>query len=177
MFGVKVGNPVSSSLTLEEFLLILEDVVSTGNLSLNKPPAFSNTGDSDVSLDATPSQYLIFRRLEPSVTEEILAKGAAKLYRPEDVTTVIASNGKISSTSSVANAGAQPGSIQRVLLVRDRRTNESWRYGFVEFATVEVSFHEYNIARVDPNTLERTLKQQWRNSTVLTNSPSPLSLS
>jgi hypothetical protein len=43
-------------------------------------------------------------------------------------------------SSSVTDA-ARPreGSLRRVLLVRDRRTNESWGYGFAEFAGITVS--------------------------------------
>ena len=32
--------------------------------------------------------------------------------------------------------------IRRILLVKDRQTNESWRFGFAEFATVEVNSHD-----------------------------------
>jgi len=44
---------------------------------------------------------------------------------------------KVASTTGDSNLGAREGSIRRVLLVRDRKTNESWRYGFAEFATVQ----------------------------------------
>jgi hypothetical protein len=44
---------------------------------------------------------------------------------------------KVASTTGDANLGAKEGTLRRVLLVRDRRTNESWRFGFAEFATVE----------------------------------------
>lgn len=102
----------------------------------------ANTGDSDVSPDNTPSQYLLFRGLESTVSEEVLAKGATKLYRANDAPTTEETNSfsattKITSTSKVANAGARHRCIRRILLVRDRRTGESWRYGFVEFAAVE----------------------------------------
>lgn len=103
-----------------------------------------NTGDNDVSPDGTPSQFLLFRGLEPSVTEEVLAKGVAKLYKPaansQSQAAVAASKkgAKVASTTGDSNLGARDGSIRRVLLVRDRRSNESWRYGFAEFATVEV---------------------------------------
>jgi RNA recognition motif-containing protein len=40
-------------------------------------------------------------------------------------------------TNSTVGLGAKPGSLRRVFLMRDRKTNESWRYGFAEFATVE----------------------------------------
>ncbi len=47
---------------------------------------------------------------------------------------------KLKSTApvhSTVGLGAKPGSLRRVFLMRDRATNESWRYGFAEFATVE----------------------------------------
>jgi RNA recognition motif-containing protein len=47
---------------------------------------------------------------------------------------------KLKSTApvnSTVGLGAKPGSLRRVFLMRDRKTNESWRYGFAEFATVE----------------------------------------
>ncbi|EAS31865.1 RNA-binding protein [Coccidioides immitis RS] len=102
-----------------------------------------NTGDNDVSPDGTPSQFLLFRGLEPSVTEEILAKGVAKLYKPssgsqsQGAAAAAKKGAKIASTTGDTNLGAREGSIRRILLVRDRRSNESWRYGFAEFATVE----------------------------------------
>ena len=127
-------------------------------MSLGNAPEFTNTGDSDVSPDSTPSQYLLFRSLEPSVSEELLAKGAAKLLKADEASASVGSfaskesTTKIASTSTVAHAGAQQGSIRRVLLVRDRRSDESWRYGFVEFATVEVSeilwFTEVKVAQI-----------------------------
>jgi RNA-binding protein 5/10 len=102
---------------------------------------FSTTGDSDVSPNNQVSQFLLFRNLEPGVTEELLAKGVMKLYRsktsspPPEGQAV--KKTKINSTSSDANLGARDGSLRRVLLVRDRKTNESWRYGFAEFNNVE----------------------------------------
>src|SRR5271154_658013 len=98
---------------------------------------FATTGDSDVSLDGTASQFLLFRGLEPGVNEELLAKGVAKLYKaPANSMQGDAQankKSKISSTSNDANLGARDGSLRRVLLVRDRKSNDSWRYGFAEF--------------------------------------------
>lgn len=110
-----------------------------------EPPKaeFVNSGDSDVSTDGTPSQFLLLRGLEPTVSEELLAKGAAKLYKPS-ANAVPAppqskKGAKVASTTGDANLGAREGSLRRVLLVRDRRSRDSWRYGFAEFASVEVS--------------------------------------
>lgn len=101
-----------------------------------------NNGDNDAAPDNQPSQFLLFRGLEPSVTEEILAKGVAKLYRPASGNDGGSGNqkkgAKVASTTGDANLGAREGSIRRVLLVRDRKTNDSWRYGFAEFANVTV---------------------------------------
>jgi RNA-binding protein 5/10 len=102
---------------------------------------FATTGDSDASPDSTPSQFLLFRGLEPGVNEELLAKGVSKLYKTKAITTSADSyatkRSKISSTSNDASLGAKEGSLRRVLLVRDRKSSDSWRYGFAEFNTVE----------------------------------------
>ena len=113
-----------------------------------KQPEFLNSGDSDASPEGIPSQFLLVRGLEPTVTEELLSKGVAKLYKPSHSTaqanpgSTKKGNAKVASTTGDANLGAREGSVRRVLLVRDRRTNESWRYGFAEFTSVEVGFRE-----------------------------------
>lgn len=102
---------------------------------------FLNSGASDVSPDGTASQFLLFRGLEPSVTEDLLAKGAAKLIKPSKKGSLLPhskkGNAKVASTTGDTNLGAREDSLRRVLLIRSRRNNESWRYGFAEFATVE----------------------------------------
>ena len=108
-----------------------------------KPSEFLNSGDSDAAPDASPSQFLLLRGLEPTVTEDLLAKGVAKLYKPsggvaQSVSASKKGNAKVASTTGDANLGAKEGSLRRVLLVRDKRSNESWRYGFAEFASVDV---------------------------------------
>ncbi|MCJ1315940.1 hypothetical protein MMC15_001260 [Xylographa vitiligo] len=107
-----------------------------------KPFEFLNSGDSDASPDGAPSQFLLLRGLEPTVTEDLLAKGVGKLYKPiggvAPLNTIPKKgNAKVASTTGDANLGAKEGSLRRILLVRDRRSNESWRYGFAEFATVD----------------------------------------
>lgn len=87
-----------------------------------------NDGARDVS-DSPPSQFLLLRGLAEAVSEEMLAKGAMKLTD----TPLESSNTKIEP------GGARSGSIRRVLLVRDRKTNESWRFGFIEFESFEDS--------------------------------------
>ncbi len=112
-------------------------------------PQYMNSGDSDASPNGTPSQFLLIRSLEPTVTEDLLAKGVAKLYKPgrrsspPAATASKKNNAKVASTTGDANLGAKEGSLRRVLLVRDRRNNESWRYGFAEFATIEVKTTDY----------------------------------
>ncbi|KAJ5520017.1 hypothetical protein N7463_000470 [Penicillium fimorum] len=109
------------------------------------PPGVSalkiaNDGDNDVAPENQPSQFLLIRGLEASVTEEILAKGVSKLYRPSGNTDSAPDNqkkgSKVASTTGDSNLGAREGSLRRVLLVRDRETNASWRYGFAEFAGI-----------------------------------------
>ncbi|TVY43698.1 putative RNA-binding protein [Lachnellula occidentalis] len=116
-------------------------VVAQGNISSFS--GFAATGDSDASPDGTASQFLLLRGLEPGVNEELLAKGAIKLYRTKATTTTlpgdapVAKKTKIASTSNDSSMGAKDGSLRRVLLVRDRQSNDSWKYGFAEFNTVE----------------------------------------
>lgn len=101
-----------------------------------------NVGDNDASLDNSPSQFLLLRGLEPSVSEELLAKGVAKLNKPSASSaqadqTSAKKGAKVASTTGDANLGAKEGTLRRVLLVRDRRSNDSWRYGFAEYASIE----------------------------------------
>jgi len=101
---------------------------------------FAATGDSDAAPDNAASQFLLVRGLEPGVSEEILSKGISKLYKskPTQPTTDFQTNKKqMSSSSNISSLGAKDGSLQRVLLVRDRKTADSWRYGFAEFSTVD----------------------------------------
>jgi hypothetical protein len=120
----------------------------------------SNIGDNDASPDNTPSQFLLFRGLEPSVTEELFAKGVAKLFKSGGPTSASSQptnkkSAKVASTTGDSNLGAREGTLRRILLVRDRRNNESWRYGFAEFATIDdaqaalvryASFERFTIA-------------------------------
>lgn len=120
-------------------------MAALGLETASKPPEYLNSGDSDASTTGTPSQFLLLRGLEPTVTEDLLAKGVAKLYKPSQRSSPPASapskksTAKIVSTTGDTSLGAKEGSLRRVLLVRDRRSNESWRYGFAEFGTVDVS--------------------------------------
>lgn len=101
------------------------------------------TGETDEDLRQNPSQFIVIRDLEPSVTEELLAKGVMKLFReeaPQPARDPSKPANKLKSTAlttSSAGLGATPGSLRRVFLIRDRRTGESWKYGFAEFATID----------------------------------------
>ncbi|KAK5236340.1 hypothetical protein LTR47_002291 [Exophiala xenobiotica] len=106
------------------------------------PAKAANVGDNDASPDNTPSQFLLFRGLELSVTEELFVKGVSKLNKPganaaQKDDTSGKKGAKVASTTGDANLGAKDGTLRRVLLVRDRKSNESWRYGFAEYASVE----------------------------------------
>ncbi|RVX70056.1 hypothetical protein B0A52_06228 [Exophiala mesophila] len=104
----------------------------------------ANVGDNDTSPDNTPSQFLLLRGIEPSVSEELFAKGVAKLNKPTPSTQQTQQDqpsakkgAKVASTTGDANLGAKEGTLRRVLLTRDRRTHESWRFGFAEYASIE----------------------------------------
>ncbi|KAL8790312.1 MAG: hypothetical protein Q9213_000664 [Squamulea squamosa] len=119
------------------------DMSTFGSATATKQQPAMNSGDSDASPNGTPSQFLLLRGLEPTVSEDLLAKGVSKLYKPSRQSSPPAAsnskkgNSKVASTTGDANLGAKEGSLRRVLLVRDRKSNESWRYGFAEFATVD----------------------------------------
>lgn len=101
------------------------------------------TGETDECPQNSPSQIILIRELEPSVNEEILAKGISKLFIEEKSNNPSPKKdtpNKLKSTAptaNTANLGARPGSLRRVYLMRDRKTNEPMRYGFGEFATLE----------------------------------------
>lgn len=100
----------------------------------------SNIGDNDAATDNVPSQFLLLRGLDPNVSEELFAKGVAKLNKPSggsQAAPATQKKGKVASTTGDTNLGAKEGTLRRVLLVRDRKTNDSWRYGFAEYATIE----------------------------------------
>jgi len=126
---------------LEQSATGVVGVITQANVSTFS--GFATTGDSDVSPDNQASQFLLFRNLEPGVTEELLAKAVTKLYRVKDTVTPPdaqpSKRPKIASTSTDANLGAKEGSLKRVLLVRDRKSNDSWRYGFAEFSSVDAA--------------------------------------
>lgn len=84
---------------------------------------------------------MLIRGLEPSVSEELFAKGVAKLNKPngsaQSSSSTAKKSAKVASTTGDANLGAREGTLRRVLLVRDRQSNDSWRYGFAEYASID----------------------------------------
>ncbi|KAJ5428421.1 hypothetical protein N7445_009875 [Penicillium cf. griseofulvum] len=142
----KCGTPRPSAYTfaISHFiffpsLTIQADMEPTGPPGV-PAPKIANDGDNDAAPENQPSQFLLIRGLEASVTEELLAKGVSKLYRPsgnnDSAPDIQKKGSKVASTTGDSNLGAREGSLRRVLLVRDRVTNASWRYGFAEFAGV-----------------------------------------
>lgn len=102
---------------------------------------FVNSGDNDATGDANPSHMLLARGLDSTTSEEVFAKGMAKLYKGIDLSSsrnISKQPAKVMSTTSTANVGAQQDSLKRVLLIRNRETRESLRYGFAEFHTLNV---------------------------------------
>jgi RNA recognition motif-containing protein len=98
------------------------------------------TGETDECPQQLPSQYIVIRGLEPSVTEEIFAEGVKKLYiesKPEPKKETHKKLKSTAPTARTASLGARPDSLRRVFLVRDKKTNDAMRYGFAEFATLE----------------------------------------
>jgi RNA-binding protein 5/10 len=101
------------------------------------------TGETDQDPQQMPSQYVVIRGLDSAVDEEVLAKGLEQLYVESAAPTKDASDGsakpKLKSTAptrSTTGLGARPQSLRRVFLMRDRKTDVTWKYGFAEFATI-----------------------------------------
>lgn len=98
------------------------------------------TGETDECPQQRPSQYLVIRGLDPSITEELFAEGVKKLYVEAKPEPKKETQNKLKSTAPTANTarlGARPDSLRRVFLVRDKQSDEGMRYGFAEFATLE----------------------------------------
>lgn len=112
-----------------------------GNTSTSvSSTAFVKNGDSDRSPDQAPSRFLLALGLNFKMTPAVLAKGFAKLY----ISQVEGSNQQPTKTASGLRpstvnpqAGAREGSIKRVFLVKDKKSNELRSYGFVEFHSIE----------------------------------------
>ncbi|KAM0439704.1 hypothetical protein ACHAPT_000798 [Fusarium lateritium] len=100
----------------------------------------SLTGVADAA--NVPSQILVVYPLTSFVNEGMLADDMKRLELVKPENPKDNSNGalKLKSTAPTGNTtgyGARPGSLHRVFLMRDVNTNESFKYGFAEFWTVE----------------------------------------
>ncbi|EGX94878.1 G-patch domain protein, putative [Cordyceps militaris CM01] len=112
----------------------------------------SLTGAADVA--DSPSQILVVFPLPPFVDEEMLGREMKRLEleRAEPVKTG-GDAPKLKSTAPTSTGqgfGASQGSLHRVFLMRDSQTNESFRYGFAEFWTVDdaaSAVKKYTLAR------------------------------
>ena len=85
---------------------------------------------------------LVIYPLAPFVNEDMLAKDIKRLELDKPDRSKDTSNGapKLKSTAPTGDAsgyGARPGSLHRVFLMRDCVSNESFKYGFAEFWTIE----------------------------------------
>lgn len=116
--------------------------VLEGHYRGREEPAFGPklTGETDEDPQQLPSQYLVIRGLDPTITEESFAEGVKQLYVEAKQEPKKDTQNKLKSTAptaNTANLGAKPDSLRRIFLVRDKRTDEAMRYGFAEFATLE----------------------------------------
>lgn len=100
----------------------------------------SLTGVTDAA--DVPSQILVVYPLAPFVNEDMLANDIKRLELTKPDNNKDNPNGtpKLKSTApsgDTSGYGARPGSLHRVFLIRDTNTDESFKYGFAEFWTVE----------------------------------------
>ncbi|KAK3330531.1 hypothetical protein B0H66DRAFT_544165 [Apodospora peruviana] len=109
--------------------------------TLNPAPSRVLTGESDEGKHGEVHYYLVVRNLGATVNEQTLADGVMKLFI--DITAETnkpAPKNKLKSTAPITrigDLGAKPGSLRRVFLMRDCQSQQSRKYGFAEFATVE----------------------------------------
>ncbi|KAK7393912.1 hypothetical protein QQX98_013304 [Neonectria punicea] len=100
----------------------------------------SLTGVTDAA--NVPSQILVVYPLPPFVNEDMFTNDIKRLELEKVDNAKDNSNGapKLKSTAPTGDTsryGARPGSLHRVFLMRDTNTDESFKYGFVEFWTME----------------------------------------
>ncbi|PTB67907.1 hypothetical protein BBK36DRAFT_49751 [Trichoderma citrinoviride] len=89
-----------------------------------------------------PTQILVVYPLMAYVTEEMFAADMKRLElaKPDPASQKLAPGSKLQSTAPAdraARTGARPGSLHRVFLMRDSVTDESVKYGFAEFWTLQ----------------------------------------
>ncbi|KPM37885.1 hypothetical protein AK830_g8674 [Neonectria ditissima] len=100
----------------------------------------SLTGATDAA--NVPSQILVVYPLPPFVNEDMFTNDIKRLELEKVDNARDNSNGapKLKSTAPTGDTsryGARPGSLHRVFLMRDTNSDESFKYGFVEFWTLE----------------------------------------
>ncbi|KAH7020124.1 hypothetical protein EDB80DRAFT_702418 [Ilyonectria destructans] len=98
------------------------------------------TGVTDAA--NVPSQILVVYPLAPFVNEDMFINDIKRLEVEKVDNVKDNSNGapKLKSTAPTGDTsryGARPGSLHRVFLMRDTNSDESFKYGFVEFWTLE----------------------------------------
>jgi hypothetical protein len=91
------------------FIDVVDMTPSSPPKSLTQKAWVYNDGTGDVG--DSPTQFLLVRNLDTMLQEEDIAKGLAKL-------------------ESIP---------KRILLIRDRKTNVSWGFAFIEYQDVSVS--------------------------------------
>ncbi|KAL7925898.1 hypothetical protein ACQKWADRAFT_283360 [Trichoderma austrokoningii] len=89
-----------------------------------------------------PTQILVVYPLAAFVNEDMFAADMKRLelVKPDTASQKLASGSKLQSTAPAdraARTGARPGSLHRVFLMRDPSTEESAKYGFAEFWTLQ----------------------------------------
>ncbi|KAF2724722.1 hypothetical protein K431DRAFT_131622 [Polychaeton citri CBS 116435] len=92
-----------------------DDMYEEGEVD-EDPPLYD--GEDDIDPERRATTFLLIRRLKESTTEELFARGIEKLYRKDE------------------SEGATPGSLRRVLLIRDRMTDISACFAFAEFFSI-----------------------------------------
>ncbi|KAK2608423.1 hypothetical protein QQS21_002990 [Conoideocrella luteorostrata] len=101
----------------------------------------SLTGAADVADGADAvSQILVVYPLASFVTEDMLVKDLKLLEKLEEPRNTANGPAKLKSTApgtDTSRYGAKPNSLHRVFLMRDVKSGESFKYGFVEFWTLE----------------------------------------
>ncbi|KAF7559622.1 hypothetical protein G7046_g4553 [Stylonectria norvegica] len=98
------------------------------------------TGVTDAA--NVPSQILVVYPLAPFVDEDMFTADIKRLELEKVENNKDNSNGapKLKSTAPTGDTsrfGARPGSLYRTFLMRDTNTDESFKYGFAEFWTLE----------------------------------------
>ncbi|KAK8234233.1 hypothetical protein HDK77DRAFT_493753 [Phyllosticta capitalensis] len=98
--------------------------------------------NGDGTPDGSATQFLLIKKLGENVGEEDLLKLVSKLFKKDDAkdpqagAAGLRSTG-LKSTSVPRNAGAKPGSLKRIFLVRDKMTGYSCGFGFAEYHSKE----------------------------------------